>query len=510
MRGGAVWVLWCAAPLASPLAVRPRAPATAWLASRGVHLRGSRLPTLMAAAPPEDEERGEEDAEQDGGIKDDARRYLGLGSDDEDLVSYLEAGRDLLGRKVSILLHDEDDEMLSECMLLAATKLVKLGASVEVVTNASGSSGGAVPALSVPVPYPRCVARPVNLTSIGEIAGALRGSTALVLSAADLPTESCEAIVDALNVVSASSGAEGEGAGGVRQIVLLSSVAVYGDETLYTPRCDDDAGCGVDEGGAADGAADAAEAGGGACAAVPISESRELRPESPAASAMLSVERALNVSGARAKLSVLRSCPLYAEEGAAAGEGEAMLSDALGIQELLEEYLDDLHAFVGVAPSATASAASDAISALLPPASTPVQFTHALDLAGAAVYCVIAGLDGAYHVCCAPSTLQLFFREVTERRGWDAVKLRDGGDDAPSCFYSTARLVGAGYSLLRPELIQHGATGATDGGGARAAESERQGPADEAAGPEQSSTTRRPEEPRRRAEGEDGDSRPRN
>ena len=120
----------------------------------------------------------------------DAERILGLGPEDHDLVEYLRAGRTLLARRATILL-PSDHPAHAECLLLIAEKMVKLGASVEVLTDASVAGSSDVP-WSAQVPYPRCVARPTNLTNIGDLAGALMGTSALLV--AGLPAAAAEAL----------------------------------------------------------------------------------------------------------------------------------------------------------------------------------------------------------------------------------------------------------------------------------------------------------------------------
>ena len=60
-----------------------------------------------------------------------ARRILGIGPSDADVEAHLSAGRNCLGTQVTLLL-PAGDAPRTDAMLLAATKLTKLGASVQV------------------------------------------------------------------------------------------------------------------------------------------------------------------------------------------------------------------------------------------------------------------------------------------------------------------------------------------------------------------------------------------
>ena len=220
---------------------------------------------------------------------------------------------------------------------------------------------------------------------------------------------------------------------------------------------------------------------------------------------------------------VLRSCPLYGSSGEAAASLESLLSDALGLQELVDDYLQDLKERLGL--DAPLAPADTDISALLPPASTQLQLTHsdvgrpqartapprsrpdrcsqdssagralerggvatrqrvlaraarpaagvsrvrlpyrAQDVAGAAVFAVLEGLRGEYHVCSEPASLAELFDLLAAARAWDSVDLKadaaadadsgrrgDGGGGRARPYYCTSKLVAAGYELQWPQL----------------------------------------------------------
>ena len=98
------------------------------------------------------------------------------------------------------------------------------------------------------------------------------------------------------------------------------------------------------------------------------------------------------------------------------------------------------------------------LSSLLPPGSSRVQLTHCDDVAGAAVFGLLARLSGSYYVCSAPSTLQRLVDVTAEARCWENTRLREaregeGEDSAPKGpELSAAKLVAAGYELQWPEL----------------------------------------------------------
>jgi len=111
-----------------------------------------------------------------------------------------------------------------------------------------------------------------------------------------------------------------------------------------------------------------------------------------------------------------------------------------------------------------------------------LQLTHTDDVAGASVFALVSRLDGAYHVCSAPTTLQELFNSLATRKGLPEVRLRGAeadrshavvssngisigdaplNDDSqaqgvaehgapPPPTYSTFKLEAAGYELLWP------------------------------------------------------------
>lgn len=192
---------------------------------------------------------------------------------------------------------------------------------------------------------------------------------------------------------------------------------------------------------------------------------------------MLAEEEQLRGASA-ARLAVLRACPLFSEAGTAAAECESLLGDAIGLQELLGEYLDDLEGLAIGAPS-RAAASRTPLSALLPPATTTIQLTHSADLAGATVYAILGQLDGAFHVCAAPLALQELFDAISQRKSWERVLLpgKPREDiDAPqgpaggtvaspgpaTAHFATTKLERAGYQLMRPFLVEGSTQSRTD------------------------------------------------
>lgn len=413
--------------------------------------------------------------EEDSASAEEAVRVLGLGPDDADLIGYLRDGRTLLSRRVSIVL-PSDCDVLSESLLLTAEKLCKLGATVEVLTDRSVDGAEKVP-WTAKVPYPRCVARPVNLTSIGELAGALQRVSAVVLCGDSLPDGAIEAFAaalplagvgssseasgDAAGTAGAAAGADGAAAeseggasasGGVQQMVLLSSMRAYG-RTLEAGGVE---GALSEE--AAMEAALALAAAKVAAGADAESAADDADEESDELAAVLQAEEAQLRRASTARLAVLRACPLFSEEGAAASEVESLVGDAIGLQELLADYLDDLD---GLSLRGLPKAPTPKVAALLPPASTPIQLTHSTDLAGATVYAILGELEGAYHVCSAPLTMQQLFDGLSRRKEWERVRLPDesghgetaasGLDDVPA-YFATSKLEAAGYRMMRPRL----------------------------------------------------------
>ena len=129
-----------------------------------------------------------------------------------------------------------------------------------------------------------------------------------------------------------------------------------------------------------------------------------------------------------------------------------MFSDALGLQELMLEHLENLEglALRQLPPTA-------ALASLLPPASTLVQLTHTADLAGAAVFAVLDSLDGAFHVCSAPLALQELFDLLARRRGWDRLVLPEPrGAHAAVAYFTAEALERAGYRLMHASLLAAG------------------------------------------------------
>jgi hypothetical protein len=83
-----------------------------------------------------------------------ARLFLGLQAQrDRDVQRYLQRGTTLLGRQIAVLI--PADPGLEEALLLASTKLVKLGASVVMLCAAPEQCVS----LSSRVLYPRCIVR---------------------------------------------------------------------------------------------------------------------------------------------------------------------------------------------------------------------------------------------------------------------------------------------------------------------------------------------------------------
>lgn len=409
-----------------------------------------------------------------------AARILGLGPYDSDLVSYLRAGRTLLARRVSVVLPDCD--VLRECLLIAAEKFVRLGASVEVLTDLTVRGASEVP-WSAKVPFPRCVVRPVNLTSIAELAGALQGASALVLSTSHLPDGGAEALAAALPLAGVSTAPADGGSGeprqplasetgsastGVQQMVLLSSAHAGGTR--------------------------------GTVAALPMGGGEGAEQEA------CEDDESLLRRSSDASTAVLRACTLFGDDGAAAANSDSLFSDASGLHELLEEYLVDLRALsssvtrpargqqrqvdeersgeAGGEEAGSKKREDDddesdngecdgecdgdgeweppSMATLLPPAETEVQFTHTIDLAGACVFAVLAGLDDAYDVCAAPLTLQQLFDRLARRKEWEPITLRAGGGKGRShkakgggstpSVPSSDKIEQAGYVMMWPDL----------------------------------------------------------
>ena len=456
--------LYLARPMPSAMTRRP--PAVIRDASR-------RLPIVVRAVA-----SGSGDGDGDGpDEEEEAKRILGLGPNDRDLIAYLRAGRTLLAKRVAIVL-PADNDVLYECLLSAAEKFVRLGASVEVLTDRSVSGSSQVP-WSASVPFPRCVVRPLNLTSVAEVAGALEGVSALVLSPVHLPDQGAETFAAALPLAGATAPPPGADAArddeaaaglaaspaGVQQLVVLSSVEVYASSLVASgttgPITEEAAQPHLGGGSTAGTGGGGVDEGGGArerCAAVEREE--------------------LLVGSCGGRAAVLRACPLFGDDGAAAAEMDSLFSDALGLQELVDDYVDDLE---GLSAMRAIAARGDddegggdsgrdgdggresraaSLASLLPPASMRVQLTHTLDFSGASIFAVVAGLDGAYHVCAAPLTLQELFDRLARRKDWERIALRQPADGeasaaaegADAAFFSAAKLEREGFGLMWPDL----------------------------------------------------------
>ena len=377
-----------------------------------------------------------------------ALRYLGA---ERDVERYLREGRNLLGRRVAVIL-PASDAALEDALLLAAAKLIKLGASVNIVSDSAGA--GRRPDVAKRVPYPRCTPIAANLTCAEEVARSVAGASALVLGAA-LPAGRLEALEAALRLLSAEQPAEDSSSngdrdetsadnppvewkrGGISQLVLLSTVEVYGDEEQE----------------------EAVEDAPSSILLRLKEEQFNPQPTGTSAASLLACERAL-AACCNGKTAVLRSCSLAGEGGNA--PLETLLSDALGLQDLLVEYLAELRAKTGLADASTAAvtaaaAATEAFTALLPPGGRLVQLTHVDELAGASVYAALSGLDGPYHVCSAPATIQSLFDRLAESKDWETFRLREAkeGEEvvgAAQAFYSTERLSNEGYTFLWPDI----------------------------------------------------------
>jgi hypothetical protein len=403
----------------------------------------------------DNDSKGSDDVSKSGSIADkaaaeaEALRILGLGPQDQDLIDYLRDGRTLLAKRVSVFLPSEC-EVLSECLLTAAEKLVRLGASVEVLTDRSVRGSDKVP-WSASVPFPRCVVRPLNLTSIGEVAGAIEGASAILVSAAHLPEGGAEALGAALPLAGAAPAPLG-------QMVLVSSVDAYDADSLAAVG---EAGAPLSE---------------EVCEATlqdDVIEGVDSEEGAEPSDLVIGREALLRrSSGARA--AVLRACKLFGDDGAAAAETDSLYSDALGLQDLVEEYVGDLYALSGGGESNRGTLAAlmgqplsptpPSIAELLPPADLQVQLTHTADLAGACVYALLEGLEGVHFVCAAPLTLQELFDRLAQRKDWEPIALRarneadDGGKNDRS-FFTSAKLENAGYTLKWPLLTRSATEG---------------------------------------------------
>ena len=391
-----------------------------------------------------------------------ARRFLDL-ADDPDVERYLREGKSALGRQVALVL-PRDDAGVEAAMMLAARKLVKLGASVRVVKPEAD-----LRQLSGAAPYPRVEQVTVDLHDAERVGRALLGVHWLLLGAS-VDDETAASLSAAL-----AEHSEGDS---VVQLVVLSSVGVYGEAAAEAAaeamgEAAAEAGCGVELNEAA-------------------LEARELDGAGAEAHTLRSGERQL-AALPPPRCAVLRACPPFdvgapgAPVSGAPLRTGALLSDAIGLQELLSELRADLRSRLGggAAPSEEGRAEESlelGIAALLPPGGTAVQLTHVSDLAGAAVFACLTELGGTYHVCSAPGTLQQLFDATAAHRGWQPFALRDeaaagssadvaAAGAAAAAVFSTAKLRQAGYELLWAELTppapsstdQHGAQEALQG-----------------------------------------------
>ena len=380
-----------------------------------------------------------------------ARRFLDL-ADDPDVERYLREGKSALGRQVALVL-PRDDAGVEAAMMLAARKLVKLGASVRVVKPEAD-----LRQLSGAAPYPRVEQVTVDLHDAERVGRALLGVHWLLLGAS-VDDETAASLSAAL-----AEHSEGDS---VVQLVVLSSVGVYGEAM-------GEAGCGPE--------LSEAEL-----------EARELDGAGAEAHTLRSGERQL-AALPPPRCAVLRACPPFdvgapgAPVSGAPLRTGALLSDAIGLQELLGELRADLRSRLGgaAAPSEAGRAEEGlelGIAALLPPGRTAVQLTHSADLAGAAVFACLTELGGTYHVCSAPGTLQQLFDATAAHRGWQPFALRGeaaasssvdaaaadaAAADAAAAVFSTAKLRQAGYELLWAEMTPP-APSSTDQHGAQAA-----------------------------------------
>ena len=261
---------------------------------------------------------------------DDALRFLGA---EPDVERYLRQGKNCLGRRIALLL-PSSDAALEDCMLMAACKLVKLGASVSVIHDTV--SAGRRPDVAKRVPFPRCTAVATNLTNAFDVTRAVAGSSAVIVGAA-MQSQRVDALETALrDLAERPAAAEpapdangdatrddasvpatpGELAsrsgprGVVEQLVLLSSVEVYG-------------AAGMDE----------------ASTGVLTFHAEDAHPTPSEPSAALLLETEGRLAALCNRTAVLRACTLVGEDETP--PLETLLSDALGLQDLLVEYLAD-------------------------------------------------------------------------------------------------------------------------------------------------------------------------
>ena len=348
-----------------------------------------------------------------------AAEFLGLdAASSRDVAAYLKRGQTLLGEQVALLppaVAPSKSGALGDALELTCLKLAQLGATVTLLAD----SPNILVAWRARVRYPRCSVALANVTDPHSLAYALHGKAAVVVGA-PLSEQATEALVSVLSGrVSAESLL---GPGPQRRVVVLSSVDVYGDApagVLGEADVDADGGGDADDG----------------------------------AAALRKFERALlDEPALGGALSVLRACPLFGD-----AQLDALLSDALGIEELLDDFVATLRERTGLDVDGGRKAELEAaMAATLPPRDAEMQLTHTDDLAGAAVFAIVDGaLDGAYHVASAPATLQSIFDASAARRGWSSLALRpaDGeGAGPPPAVFSTEKLAAAGYELLWPTI----------------------------------------------------------
>ena len=123
-------------------------------------------------------------------------------------------GKSALGRQAALVL-PRDDAGVEAAMMLAARKLVKLGASVRVVKPEADPRQ-----LSGAAPYPRVEQVDVDLHDAERLGHALLGVHWLLLGAR-VDEETAASLGAAM--------AEHSGGDSVEQLVVLSSVGVYGE-----------------------------------------------------------------------------------------------------------------------------------------------------------------------------------------------------------------------------------------------------------------------------------------
>ena len=316
-----------------------------------------------------------------------AAEFLGLdAASSRDVAAYLKRGQTLLGEQVALLppaVAPSKSGALGDALELTCLKLAQLGATVTLLAD----SPNILVAWRARVRYPRCSVALANVTDPHSLAYALHGKAAVVVGA-PLSEQATEALVSVLSGrVSAES---------------PRARAAAARRRALERRRDGDAPAGVL------GEADVDADGGG--------------DADDGAAALHKFERALlDEPALGGALSVLRACPLFGD-----AQLDALLSDALGIEELLDDFVATLRERTGLDVDGGRKAELEAaMAATLPPRDAEMQLTHTDDLAGAAVFAIVDGaLDGAYHVASAPATLQSIFDASAARRGWSSLALR--------------------------------------------------------------------------------------